>query len=185
MTTETSAMTTVKWGVDPVHSEVGFKVRHLMITNVKGAFKKYSADIETGADEDLTKSKIEFTVDAASVDTGNEQRDTHIKGADFFNVEKNPEIKFVKTRSEKVDETTYHVFGNLTMRGVTKEVRLNVELTGIMKDPWGNHKAGVIVNGKINRKDWGLVWNTPLEAGGMMLGDDVHIICELQLVKQS
>lgn len=178
-------METVKWVVDPAHSEVSFKVRHLMITNVKGYFTKYNANIETGTDEDFTKGKIEFTVDAASVSTNNEQRDAHIKGPDFFDVEQYPEIKFSAVRYEKSGGgNEYILYGTLTIRGVAKEIKLAVEFNGVMKDPWGNHKAGVAVNGKINRKEWGLVWNSPLETGGMMLSDDVVINCELQLIKQ-
>lgn len=179
-------MSTVKWGIDPVHSEVGFKVRHLMISNVKGSFTKFDGNIETESDEDFTKAKIEFTVDASSVTTGSADRDAHIKAADFFDVETFPEIKFVGTKAENVDnDGSYELYGDLTIKGITKQIMLDVEFGGVMKDPWGNHKAAITVNGKFNRGDYGLSWNAQLETGGVLVSDEVRISCEIQLVRQS
>ncbi|HQU99935.1 MAG: polyisoprenoid-binding protein [Bacteroidia bacterium] len=179
-------MATIKWGIDPAHSEIGFKVRHLMISNVKGFFSNYNEVIETSDDEDFTQAKIELTLDATSVSTGNDDRDKHILSADFLDVANYPEIKFVGTRSENVDnDGSYELFGNLTIRSVTKEVKLDIEFGGVMKDPWGNHKAGINVNAKFNRADFGLVWNAALETGGVLVSDEVRIACEIQLVRQS
>ena len=167
-----------KWIIDPAHSEVGFKVKHLMINNVKGHFKNFTGEVE--ANDDFKSPAIAFTADIASIDTGNEQRDQHLKTADFFNAEKNPQIKFVgkKYDGEKLE-------GDLTIAGITKSVKLDVEFGGIAKDPWGNTKAGFTVNGKINRKDWGINWNAALETGGFLVSDEVTINCEIQLVKQA
>jgi len=179
-------MATIKWGIDPAHSEIGFKVRHLMISNVKGFFSNYNEVIETSDDEDFTQAKIELILDATSVSTGNDDRDKHILSADFLDVANYPEIKFVGTRSENVDnDGSYELFGNLTIRSVTKEVKLDIEFGGVMKDPWGNHKAGINVNAKFNRADFGLVWNAALETGGVLVSDEVRIACEIQLVRQS
>jgi polyisoprenoid-binding protein YceI len=179
-------MSKINWGMDPAHSEIGFKVRHLMISNVKGTFSKYKAQIETGADEDFTKAKIELILDATSVSTGNDDRDKHILSGDFLDVANYPEIKFIGKRSENVDnDGSYELYGDLTIRSVTKEIKLDIEFGGVMKDPWGNHKAGINVNAKFNRADFGLVWNAALETGGVLVSDEVRISCEIQLVRQS
>jgi len=174
-----------KWGIDPTHSEVAFKVKHLMITNVKGLFKEFDASIYTTG-EDFMTSEIDFWMNPASVDTGSADRDAHLKGADFFDIENFKQIHFIGQSYEKVDnDGSYTLFGDLTIKNITKQVKLDVEFGGVMKDPWGNEKAGFSINGKINRKDWGLNWNATLEAGGVLVSDDIRISCEVQLVKQS
>ncbi|MBS1655766.1 MAG: YceI family protein [Bacteroidetes bacterium] len=172
-----------KWILDGTHSEVQFKVKHLMITTVTGSFAVLNATVET-SNEDFTDASVSFTADAASVTTGNEQRDGHIKSADFFNVEQFPEISFVSSSfSKKGDD--YQLTGNLTIKGITKPVTLNVEFNGINKDPWGNEKAGFSLSGKINRKDWELNWNVALETGGLLVSDEVKLLAEVQFVKQA
>ena len=174
-----------KWGIDPAHSEIAFKVKHLMITNVKGLFKEYGASIYTTGEDFLT-SDIDFWMDPASVETGVADRDSHLKSADFFDVENYKQIHFIGKSYEKVDnDGSYELWGDLTIKDITKEIKLDVEFGGVMKDPWGNEKAGFSINGKLNRKDFGLTWNAALEAGGVLVGDNVSISCEVQLVKQS
>ena len=181
---ETATTQRVKWTIDPAHSEIQFKVKHLMITTVTGSFQKFDADIEVVGD-DLSTAKVQFWADANSITTHNEQRDAHLKTADFFNSEKNQKINFTATSTESVDrDGSWTLRGDLTMNGITKAVKLDVEWGGVIKDPYGNTKAGVSVHGKINRKDWGLNWNAALEAGGVMVSDEVRIACELELVKQ-
>ncbi len=177
-------MATRKWVIDPTHSEVQFKVKHLMITTVTGSFDKFEASIETD-NEDFSKAKISFSAETASVLTGNVDRDNHLKSPDFFDVEKYPKLTFVATKYESVDnDGSYELYGDLTIHGVTKSVRLEVEFGGVAKDPWGNVKAGFTINGKINRKDFGLVWNAPTEAGGVLVSEEVRIACEIQLIEQ-
>jgi len=176
-------MATTKWVLDPTHSDVEFKVKHLMISTVTGHFSSFSAEVTT-EEEDFTKSKVTFTVDAASISTNNEQRDGHIKGPDFFDVANHPQIKFVITKIENVDnDGSYDLHGDLTLLGITKSVKLEVEFGGVIKDPWGNTRAGFAVNGKINRKDFGLTWHMTTDAGGIVLGDDVRIHVALELIK--
>jgi polyisoprenoid-binding protein YceI len=182
-TNETSSK--IKWQIDPVHSEIGFKVKHLMITNVKGTFKEFDASIYTTG-EDFMTSEIDFWLNPASIDTGDQKRDTHLKSPDFFDVENHKQISFTGNTYEKVDDDgSYTLYGDLTIRGIKKQVKLDVEFGGVMKDPWGNEKAGFSINGKINRNDWGLNWNAALEAGGVLVSNDVLISCEVQLIKQS
>ena len=171
-----------KWVLDPTHSEISFKVKHLMITNVKGEFRKFEAGIEG---DDFTKSKIRATIDAASIFTNEENRDAHLKSADFFDVEEFKEITFEGTSFTKTDDENYKLKGNLTIKGISKEVLMDVEFGGINKDPWGNEKAGFSVNAKINRKDWGLNWNAALETGGVLVSDEVRLSAEVQFVKQA
>lgn len=176
-------MTTTKWSIDPTHSEIGFKVKHMMFTNVSGKFGTYDAVITTEED-DFTKSNIEFSAEINSVDTNNSDRDNHLKSADFFDAENHPKLSFVSSSFSKLDDSNYELIGELTLRGVTKPVRLATEFSGLMKDPWGNTKVGLNIEGKINRKDWGLNWNSALETGGVLVGEDVKLNIELQLVKQ-
>jgi polyisoprenoid-binding protein YceI len=174
----------VKWNIDPAHSEIGFKVKHLMITNVKGEFKEFDASIYT-AGENFMTSEIDFWLNPASVTTGDAKRDEHLRSADFFDAEKYKQISFTGNTYEQVDgDGSYTLYGDLTIKGIKKQVKLDVEFGGVMKDPWGNEKAGFTINGKINRKDWGLNWNAALEAGGVLVSEDVRISCEVQLVKQ-
>lgn len=178
-TTETKTT----WVLDPTHSELLFKVKHLMITNVKGEFRNFNASLES-LGTDFSKAKLSVTVDAESIFTNNNDRDNHLKSADFFDVENHKELTFEGTSFNKLDDDNYQLKGNLTIKGVTKEITLDVEFGGIAKDPWGNEKAGFSLSGKINRKDWGLNWNAALEAGGVMVSDEVRINGEVQFVKQ-
>ena len=182
---ETDVQSRVQWIIDPIHSEIAFKVRHLMITTVKGVFQKYYASIATTG-EDFTTAQIDFWMDPDSVDTGDNTRDNHIRSADFFDIENHKHITFTNAFIESVDnDGSYELYGDLTIKGITKKITLDVEFGGVIKDPWGNTKAGCTINGKINRKDWELNWNTPLEAGGVLLGNDVRISCEVQVIKQN
>ena len=174
-----------KWSIDPTHSEIAFKVKHLMITNVKGVFKEFEASIYTTG-EDFMTSEIDFWMNPASIDSGVADRDAHLKSADFFDVENFKQIHFLGNTYEKVDnDGSYTLYGDLTIKDITRQIKLDVEFGGVMKDPGGNEKAGFSINGKINRKDFGLVWNATLEAGGVLVSDDVRISCEVELVKQS
>jgi polyisoprenoid-binding protein YceI len=172
----------VKWVLDPSHSEMLFKVKHLMITNVKGEFKKFNAEIDG---EDFKTASIKVTIETSSVSTNEENRDNHLKSADFFEVEKYKEITFEKTSFKQKDEEKAVLTGKLTIKGVTKEVKLDVEFGGINKDPWGNEKAGFSISGKINRTDWGLNWNAALETGGVLVSNEVRIDAEVQFAKQT
>jgi polyisoprenoid-binding protein YceI len=181
----TEGLTRTKWVFDPVHTEISFKVKHLMITNVKGVFKEYDASIYTTG-EDFMTAEIDFWMNPVSIDTSDEKRDAHLKSADFFDAENHKQITFTANTFENVDnDKSYELYGDLTIKGIKKRIRLDVEFGGVIKDPWGNMKAGFTINGKINRKDWGLNWNTALEAGGVLVGDDVRISCEVELLKQS
>ncbi|OSZ80280.1 hypothetical protein CAP36_03240 [Chitinophagaceae bacterium IBVUCB2] len=173
--------TTTKWVLDPAHSEITFKVKHMMITNVKGEFKVFSVAVDG---EDIFTSPITATIDASSISTNNEQRDGHLKSADFFDVENHKELIF-KSNSFKKAGDEYELKGILTIKGISKEVSFDVEFGGINKDPWGNDKAGFSVSGKINRKDWGLNWNTALETGGVLVSEDVKVFGEFQFTKQA
>lgn len=177
-------MSTTKWALDPTHSEVNFKIKHMMISHVSGHFNKFNVTADTEGD-DFIKSKISFTADVNSIDTKNEQRDGHLKSADFFDAAKYPQIKFEATKFEKVNGDEYSLTGNLTMRDVTKSIKLNVDFGGIAKDPYGNTKAGFTVEGKINRQDFGLTWSAITEAGGVVVSDELKIHAEIQLVKQA
>ena len=178
-------MATKTWALDPTHSEVQFKIKHLMITNVTGSFDIFTVSAQT-EDEDFTKAKVSFTADVNSISTNNEQRDGHLKGADFFDAEKFAQIKFEATKAENVDsDGSYEMYGDLTIRDVTKNVKLSVEFGGVVKDMYGNTKAGFTINGKINRKDFGLTWSGLTEAGGVVLSEEVKIAAEIQLIEQA
>ncbi|NVB84853.1 MAG: YceI family protein [Kofleriaceae bacterium] len=174
--------TTNNWNIDGTHSSIGFTVRHMVFSKVRGRFGSYTATLELD-EADLTRSKIEVAIDAASIDTGTEQRDGHLRSADFFDVEKYPHLRFRSTRIEKDDETSYRMIGELTIRDVTREVTLDVEATGKGKDPWGNERLGFVAKTSFNRKDYGLNWNQLLEAGGVLVGEKVEIELEIQAVK--
>ena len=176
-------MALTKWVSDPTHGELGFKIKHLMISNVSGLFKSFKADVETEG-TDFSNSQIHLSADMTSISTNNEQRDAHLQKADFFEVEKYPELKFDSKRMEKLDNDTYSLYGDLTLKGVTRPVKLNVEYNGVTKDPWGGERAGFLVTGKIKRTDWGITFNAALETGGVMLSEEVKISGEIQLVKQ-
>ncbi|MDP4128786.1 MAG: YceI family protein [Bacteroidota bacterium] len=177
-------MATVKWTMDPTHSEVQFKVRHLMISTVTGNFPKFDVQVET-QDLDFMTAKAKFTAEVSSVDTKNEQRNQHLKSADFFDAAKYPTLSFVATRYEKVDNDSYELYGDLTIRNTTKNIKLDVEFGGVITDPWGNTRAGFSINGKINRKDFGLAWHAVTETGGLVAGDEVKIHVEVELIKQA
>ena len=175
-------MATTKWAIDPTHSEIGFKVKHMMFTNVSGKFGTYDATIET-EDDNFENASIEFSADINSISTNNVDRDNHLKSADFFDADNHPKLTFKASSFTKKDGD-YELAGDLTLRGVTKSVKFPVEFSGLMKDPWGNTKAGLNIYGKINRKDWGLNWNSALETGGVLVGEEVKLNIELQLAKQ-
>lgn len=171
------------WKIDPTHSEVEFKIRHLMITNVTGYFGKYDATVESSND-DFTDAKINFEADVTSISTKNEQRDQHLQAEDFFHAAQYPKITFVSTGVTKINSEEYKVAGNLTIRGISKPVELVVEFSGIVKDPYGQTKAGFEIKGKINRKDYGLTYDAVTETGGVLLSDEVKLQAGVQLVKQ-
>ena len=177
-------MSTTKWVLDPSHSEIVFKVKHLMVTNISGSFKSFTVSAET-AGEDFTDGTATFSAETASVNTNSEQRDEHLKSADFFDVANFPTIDFKCSKLEKVSGDDYSLSGDLTMKGVTHPVKLAVEFGGVAKDPWGNTKAGFSITGKLNRKDFGLSWNAALETGGVLVSEEVKIHAEIQLVKQA
>jgi polyisoprenoid-binding protein YceI len=183
-TTATAPQTAVTtWAIDPAHSVAEFKVKHMMISNVKGQFSGLSGTLDRH-EGDVTKSKVEVTIDAASVNTRDAQRDAHLKSADFFEVEKFPILLFKSTRVVPKNQDELAVEGELTIHGVTHTVRFAVEgPTPPAKDPWGNARIGVSATTKINRKDYGLIWNTALETGGILVGEEVTITLDLQFVK--
>jgi len=172
-----------KWVLDPSHSEVEFKVKHMMISNVSGKFTKFDATVETEG-EDFMTAKATFTADIDSINTGSDQRDGHLKSVDFFDAANFPQLKFVATKYENVDnDGSYEIWGDLTIRGITRNIKLDAEFGGVIKDPWGNTRAGISVNGKINRKDFGLTWSGVTEAGSLIVSDDVRVHINLEFVK--
>ncbi|QSO47862.1 YceI family protein [Alicyclobacillus mengziensis] len=175
-------MATVNWTLDKAHSDVGFSVRHMMISNVRGHFNDFEASV-TSDDTDLTSAKISVSIDPKSIDTRSEDRDNHLRSADFFKVEEYPRITFESTRLVHKGGDNYVVEGNLSIIGTTKPVTLDCEIQGPAKDPWGNEKIGVVATGKLNRADFGLTWNAALEAGGVLVGDTVKLDIELQFSK--
>ena len=176
-------MSTTKWSIDTAHSEIGFKVKHMMFTNVSGNFEKFDASIETEGD-DFTTAIFDFSGDTDSITTGNTDRDNHLRSADFFDAGQFPKLSFKSTSFSKIDEGDYTLTGDLTLHGVTKTVKLDVEFGGLAKDPWGNTKVGLSATGKINRKDWNLNWNSALETGGVLVGEEVKLNIELQFIQQ-
>ena len=173
----------ITWKVDPAHSEIQFKVKHLMITTVTGYFRKFDLEVVTENDDFNTASRIEFTADIDSIDTNNEQRDTHLKSADFFNAEEHGQLKFVGNKYESSGDTA-KLHGDLTIRGITKPITVNVEFGGIVVDPYGQTKAGFTVAGKINRKDFNLSWDAVTEAGQVVVSNEIRLHAEIQIVKQ-
>lgn len=165
-----------KWNLDPTHSEITFSVKHMMISKVKGQFKAFNVDLES-EDDQFSKVNVKADIKTESIDTNNADRDTHLRSADFFNAEQHPSITF------EADSLNDDITGNLTINGVTKPIKLDVDFGGIGQDPWGNTKAGFSFEGKIKRSDFGLNWNAALEAGGVLVSDDVKVVGELQFVK--
>lgn len=174
----------IQWKIDPAHSEIQFKVKHLMITTVTGYFKSFDLNVESEEEDFSTIKKLEFTADVDTIDTNNAQRDAHLKSADFFNAEEYSQLRFTGTRYE-ADGDEAKLYGELTIRGITKPVILNVEYGGIVVDPYGQTKAGFTISGKISRKEFGLTWNAVTEAGSVVVSDEIKIHAEVQLVKQA
>ncbi|WP_075982732.1 YceI family protein [Bacillus massilinigeriensis] len=175
-------MTKTKWAVDPAHSSVDFSIKHMMIANVKGSFKQFDATIDADP-TDLTTATIQFSVDLASVDTRNEDRDNHLRSGDFFDVENNPKMTFTATNITRKDEDEYEVTGDLNLHGVTKQETFAVTFEGQGLDPWGNQKVGFSAVGAIKRSDYNLTWNAALETGGVLVGDKVKIDIQIQAAK--
>ncbi|MGA9507817.1 MAG: YceI family protein [Candidatus Sulfotelmatobacter sp.] len=181
--TTASQIATTTWNIDPVHSVAEFKVKHMMISNVKGQFTRIKGVLNLD-ENDVTNSGVEASIEAASINTRDDQRDAHLKSADFFDVEKFPALTFKSTRINRVGDGELAVAGDLTIHGVTRSVVFNVEgPTAAAKDPWGNIRRGLSATVKINRKDFGLTWNSALETGGLLVGDEVAISLDLQFVK--
>lgn len=172
------------WTIDPEHSDVGFKVRHLMVSNVKGSFEKFTGTVQLN-EHDITKSKVEVSIDTNSINTNVQKRDEHLRSADFFDVAKFPTMTFISTKVVDVGKDKQKVTGDLTLHGVTRQVVLDVEgLSTESKDPWGNIRRGATAATKINRKDFGLVWNKVLETGGIAVGEEVTITLEIEMIKK-
>ncbi len=180
MTTQTAT----KWAIDPAHSEISFKIKHLVVTTLTGKFNSFEGTLET-ANEDFSDAKITFSADAKSISTGNEQRDGHLLSDDFFNAEQFPKLTFVSTSFKKVSGNDYKLTGDFTIRDITKNIELDVEFGGSAVDPWGNTKAGFEINGKIKRKEFNLKWDALTEAGGAVVSDEVKLQLNIQLIKQA
>jgi polyisoprenoid-binding protein YceI len=171
-----------KWTIDSTHSEISFKVKHLMIATVRGTFRKFDGNIYTVGSNFLT-ADINCWIDPASIDTGDEKRDGHLKSPDFFDVMQYKDILFTANGMKEKEADSYELSGTLTIKNISKEIKLTAVFGGVIRDPWGNDRAGFNVTGKINRKDWELTWNTELFGGGVMLSDEIKIECEIQLIK--
>ncbi|MCA9920160.1 MAG: polyisoprenoid-binding protein [Anaerolineales bacterium] len=172
------------WQIDSSHSHINFTARHMMISKVRGAFENFSGTVNFD-EENPTNTTVNIEVDLSSINTRDEQRDGHLQSPDFFDVATYPTMTFVSTRVEQVDANNGRLYGQLTIKDVTKEVALDVEYAGVAKSPWGTESAGFSASGSINRKDWGLTWNQTLETGGVLVGDKINIEIELELVKQA
>ena len=172
---------TTKWKIDPAHSGIQFKVKHLMISTVTGHFKTFDLEVETETEDVQTPKGIVFTADIDSITTNNEQRDAHLKSSDFFHAEEHPQLRFDGKKYEANGEKLY---GDLTIRGISKPITLNVEYGGTVVDPYGQTKAGFTLNGKISRKEFGLTWNGITETGGVVVSDEIKLHVEVQLIKQ-
>ncbi|MFN5705518.1 MAG: YceI family protein [bacterium] len=177
-------ITTQKWALDTAHSEVQFKVKHLVISTVTGTFKVFGGNLESNG-EDFEGAKVDFSVDIQSIETNNADRNTHLKSDDFFSAEKYPSMNFVSTSFKKISGSDYELNGDLTIRDVTKSITLKAEFGGIIVDPWGQTKAGFEVEGKINRKDYGLVWSAVTESGGLVVSDEVKLHINVEFSKQA
>jgi len=180
-------MTTVaqtNWSIDKVHSEIGFKVRHLVISHTSGKFDRFEANVASSSD-DFTDAEISFSADVDSINTANEQRDAHLKSDDFFNAAQFPKLTFKSTSFKKVDASEYKLTGDLTIRDITKNITLTVDFGGVITDPWGNVKAGFEATGKINRKDFNLKWDAFTEAGGAVVSDEIKLQLHIELQKNA
>jgi len=179
-TTEVAVKT--KWSIDQAHSEIGFRVRHLMIAHVNGSFKTFDASINT-TNKDFSTAEIDLWIDASSITTDNEMRDKHLKSSEFFDVKKYKQLTFVSSTIGQADpEGNHELWGELTIVGITHNIKLNLKFGGILNDPWGNERSGFTVSGKISRSDWGLTWNQPTDSGGLMVSDEVAISGEFELI---
>lgn len=183
MTSENNQPATT-WQIDPAHTNVEFVVTHMMFAKVRGGFNSFSGTLEQGDDGDLASGRFSATIAVSSIDTGNEDRDNHLRSADFFDTDNHAEITFESTEIERVSDTSLKVTGDLTIRGVTKSVTLDVTETGTGVDPWGNTRIGIQAEGTISRKEFGLTWNQALEAGGVLVGDEVTLSIEAQAIAQ-
>ncbi len=177
-------MSLTKWSVDPTHSEITFKVKHLMISTVTGNFTKFNLEVEIENNDFNTAKKIKFSADIDSINTNNEQRDAHLKSADFFNAEQHSQIVFSGTKYDAKGEEG-KLYGDLTIAGITQPIILNIEFGGIAVDPYGQTKAGFTVTGKISRKEFGIIYGAVTESGGVLLSDEIKINAEIQLIKQA
>lgn len=182
-TTAITAVPTGTWKVDPVHSSVEFRVKHLGIATVKGGFREYEGTIEVG--DDIASTRAYGTIKAASLDSGEPKRDEHLRSPDFFDVENHPDITFESTSIEVIDEDEFHVTGDLTMHGVTKPITLHAEVTGTEEDPWGNTRVGLEAQGELSRGDWGMTFNMALGSGNLVVSDKVRINIDVSAVKAS
>lgn len=172
------------WSIDPTHSRVGFSSRHAMVTKVRGAFNDVSGTAQLDA-EDMSRSKVRVVLSVDSVDTRSPQRDAHLRSADFFDAQQHPSIEFDSTAVDEVDENQFIVTGELTIRGVTRTISVPLELLGVDTDPFGQLRAGLEGSRRIDRKDWGVSWNTPLDSGGVLVSDKITLEFELSLVKDA
>jgi polyisoprenoid-binding protein YceI len=173
----------MSWQIDPAHSEVNFTVRHMMISNVRGQFQKFSGTVDFN-ETDPARSSVEVQIDAASINTREPQRDAHLRSADFLDAENYPYLTFKSKQVVKTGSNSGHIVGDLTIRNVSREVVLDVEYSGQAKSPWGTTSAGFSASTTINRKDWNLAWNQVLETGGVLVGDQIKIAIEIEVVKQ-
>lgn len=174
----------MSWNIDPAHTEINFAVRHMMISNVRGRFERFTGTVEFD-EKNPTNSSVNVQIEAASINTRDEKRDAHLRSPDFLDAETFPLLTFKSTQIEVLDERHGRIIGDLTIRDITRPVVLEVEYNGMAKSPWGTSSAGFSATTTINRKDWGLVWNVPLETGGLLVGEDVKINIELEIVKQA
>ena len=170
--------------IDAAHSSVGFKVKHLVVSNVRGAFNSFNVEEMEFDGEDPANWKVSATIDAASIDTGNQDRDDHLRGEDFLNVAEYPQIKFVSVGIQPSEDGLYAMHGDLTMHGVTKRIVLDLEHNGTIEDPWGGTRSGFTATGEIDRRDFGLTWNKAIEAGGVVVGDEVQITLEIEAIRK-
>jgi len=170
------------WTIDNLHSEITFKVRHMMISNVSGSFGKFTASAQSEG-EDFSNPTFSFSAEIDSINTGVADRDAHLKSADFFDAANHPQLTFTSSSVEKVSEEELKINGEMSIRGISKNIQLTAEFAGIAVDPYGQTKTGLTIRGKIKRSEFGLVWSAVTEAGSIVVGDDVHLTCEVQFVK--
>ncbi|HET6875150.1 MAG TPA: YceI family protein [Acidimicrobiales bacterium] len=181
-TATTTGLLTGTYAIDPTHTRIGFVARHAMVTKVRGSFNQFEGTGTYDAEEP-TRSSLSLTIDAKSIDTRNADRDAHLRGNDFFDMDTYPEIRFVSTKVEQLDAETYRVTGDLTIKDVTKPVSIDFEVSGPVQDPWGNTRIGLEGKSEINRKDWGVNFNVALEAGGLLVSDKITLEFEVAAVK--